>query len=527
MALLAYNLTGAPVTLTTVTPAVVLPASGAPPALGEGVNVTSELRGLPAATYALLQTQSVNTVRYIWEDGVDYVTPGLIIWDDTRTSAALTYYVATTGDNANDGLTVGTPLLTIQAAIDRLPKKITHAVAIVVAAGTYVGDVIVGDFQLLVGTGSTSSAGGASITIQGPTTWTVATLGSGTASGTVTAYVAAVGATATLGTLTDSGQSWTVDALKGLFLLNVATGSRRAIVSNTATTVDIGSSLGTVTPGVTTYEIQKPAAIIQGTFNIVNNTGFANPSNCIIVQHVEVQSVSTTTPIASTFALMYVANTLISAATSVLLSQVRVVSTHLNLTALAVLNSTVQASNSYFGIETTGVVNALQVSGRQAFVTLNGAYIRAASAGSTGGAVSLISGAQFSTFLSNINVMEATGTSSAAVVSVVGSGPTTCRVPCGVFRGTASKVLLDIGPTSFSFSPTSFYLEGTRFETGSVGIKIGSSGVCRINSGFGIPSFSGVTTELQVDATTSTYAAFIALTPKKIVGDYGSMLVQY
>jgi len=77
-----------------------------------------------------------------------------------KTIANLTYYVATTGNNNNDGLTVGTPFLTIAKAISMIPQIVNHAVTINVAAGTYAEDVLIAGFS---GSGSITLQGGTSL----------------------------------------------------------------------------------------------------------------------------------------------------------------------------------------------------------------------------------------------------------------------------------------------------------------------------------------------------------------------------
>ena len=94
MALLAYNLTAAPVTLAAGNPARVLPASLAPPARGEPFNVTGELHpdltvdpahgrvgGLDGAAYAALQVQvTAGSIAFEWtEPSAEYLTTGLTI----------------------------------------------------------------------------------------------------------------------------------------------------------------------------------------------------------------------------------------------------------------------------------------------------------------------------------------------------------------------------------------------------------------------------------------------------------------
>ena len=92
MALLAYNLTGAPVTLAAGSPAPVLPASSNPPNRGPAVNVTSELRpdlavdptngvagGVDAAGFAAIQVQvAAADVQFEWTADPEYLVATLV-----------------------------------------------------------------------------------------------------------------------------------------------------------------------------------------------------------------------------------------------------------------------------------------------------------------------------------------------------------------------------------------------------------------------------------------------------------------
>ncbi len=68
MSLLAYNLTGSPLTLVGGNPPPTLPASG------EAMNVTAELRGLNDNAYADLKIQQIDQVRYAWTGAPEYHT---------------------------------------------------------------------------------------------------------------------------------------------------------------------------------------------------------------------------------------------------------------------------------------------------------------------------------------------------------------------------------------------------------------------------------------------------------------------
>jgi len=76
-------------------------------------------------------------------------------------TAARTYYVATTGNDANDGLAVGTPFLTIQKAIDTVASVDTaiYGVTIQIADGTYTAAGLV--LKQMTGAGTLTIQGNA------------------------------------------------------------------------------------------------------------------------------------------------------------------------------------------------------------------------------------------------------------------------------------------------------------------------------------------------------------------------------
>lgn len=78
MALYAYNKTGIARTIPVVD--VSVPPSPAPPSRGPAFNVTSELRGLSAGSYAAIQVKVQDgTFDFEWLGTVDYATPGLAV----------------------------------------------------------------------------------------------------------------------------------------------------------------------------------------------------------------------------------------------------------------------------------------------------------------------------------------------------------------------------------------------------------------------------------------------------------------
>lgn len=159
----------------------------------------------------------------------------------TETTGNFTLYVKTTGSDSNDCLSSGSPCLTIQEAVDRIPKLVKHGVGIQVGAGSFVG------FYL---SGFTVEYGG-KLTISGEMDLATVTTGTNTGTGTG-------GSTASL---IDSGQSWTTDDLIGRVVeVNGAIGP--IIYSNTATTINFAGDGATAT-GLP-YRILDWATILTG-----------------------------------------------------------------------------------------------------------------------------------------------------------------------------------------------------------------------------------------------------------------------
>lgn len=148
------------------------------------------------------------------------------------TTAPITLYVESTGKNTNPG-TQALPFLTVQAALDSVPKRLRHLVTIKIGIGTFAGFSVQG-FTVDPADG-TAVCG---LDIQG--TLITATATTGTASGTATSGVATNITTDVMSQLVDAGQTWTINEHKGKLLeVTAGTGSSASllypIVSNTAT----------------------------------------------------------------------------------------------------------------------------------------------------------------------------------------------------------------------------------------------------------------------------------------------------
>ena len=199
------------------------------------------------------------------------------------TDRALTYFVSTTGSDSNTCTTVGSPCLTVQKAISKIPRIVRHPVSITLAAGTYTTGFVVDGFSFEPYTNPTN---GAYVNIEG--TLINATPATGTATGTATAGTAGTPGSTTWGTLTDSGQAWTVNDLRGkLIEITGGTGSGqiRSIDSNTATSITIAGTWTAPVNGSSTYAIRDWGTILTGAIATpanIRDAAAANTSTILI-----------------------------------------------------------------------------------------------------------------------------------------------------------------------------------------------------------------------------------------------------
>jgi len=171
------------------------------------------------------------------------------------TTASSTIYVATTGNDGNPG-TLALPFLTIQAAINSIPKTIKHPTIVSIGAGTF-APFFVSGFNV-------APDGNAQAYLEVQGTMAAATVATGTASGTSTAvdpgdFVAA------FATLTDAGQTWTINDLKGKFLYitgGAGAGNVAVITSNTATVISVAGFFYPIPDATSTYAIKQSGTVI-------------------------------------------------------------------------------------------------------------------------------------------------------------------------------------------------------------------------------------------------------------------------
>lgn len=201
--------------------------------------------------------------------------PNAVTIDEIVSQAALSYWVATSangGSDSNPG-TQALPFLTIQKAIDVLPKRIKHAVQINVGAGTFAGAMLEGFVFETLGTDATG------LYITG--TLGTSTLASGLTTGTFASATAGTANTTTWGTATATSAGWTVDDLRGRFVRidsGTGAGQVRAIDSNTADTITVAGSW--TAPTGATFTIVEPSTILNAASNAQIGTPSVHVQGC-------------------------------------------------------------------------------------------------------------------------------------------------------------------------------------------------------------------------------------------------------
>jgi hypothetical protein len=176
------------------------------------------------------------------------------------TDRDITLYVRAAGSDSNDGLTVGTALATVQAAIDKIPINVSHACVVDVGEGSFVGFAADSYSFSIDGSLLISGALGAP------------TLTTGTTTGTATGGSASQ--------LIDSGQTWTTNELRGMLVL--VDGEYRVAYKNNGTTIDFAGPYGGSVSGKA-YSILEQKTELTGTpgfgygpVNIANTRGSSN-----------------------------------------------------------------------------------------------------------------------------------------------------------------------------------------------------------------------------------------------------------
>lgn len=203
--------------------------------------------------------------------------PTVAVTTPAATTGALTLYVDAAGNDSSACMGTGAAACaTIQGAIERIPKQIRHLVTVNVGAGNFAGANVAG-FNIDSAPALTAPAG---LFIQG-TRSNATGLTTGTATGTSTAAANGASTTSiTWGTMTDSGQAWTANNLRGRYLeitSGTGVGQIFPIVANTGTVVTVATTSWTP-PTASGYAIRDIATIINATTNLAPSIPTAGAS---------------------------------------------------------------------------------------------------------------------------------------------------------------------------------------------------------------------------------------------------------
>lgn len=206
------------------------------------------------------------------------VTGGYVPQIQYATSAALNLFVDPTGNDNGQCLATGTgACATPDGALARVPYRIKNTVTITIAAGTYAIGMHVANHAF---------ESGGQLSING--LMVGATLATGTNTGAVTAVSnPAIGPS----TVTDSAQTWTASALKGMYLEmtnGTANNIRRVIVDNTSTVLTLANGYATAPAVGNTYAIRVPGVVLNGTpalsvLNMAASGGTTSSNNGVLI----------------------------------------------------------------------------------------------------------------------------------------------------------------------------------------------------------------------------------------------------
>lgn len=259
----------------------------------------------------------------------DYRTPG---------TGAQSYFVnASTGNDSFNCQSASTPCLTIQGAVNKVPKLLRDQVTVNVAAGIYAGFIVSGFSEDV---GVQQSTGG--LLIDGALA--NSTLATGSATGTAAGAGQVAGSGSTFGVLCDSGATWTVNDLRGRFITTASpTNSAFVVSSNTATCVTIVGTWSLPVAGVTTYTIQDPSVITNTAISLpatpvsaatANSAGIGIFGNSITYRNsaIVLRNIKVANAVGN--------GVLVQDTSSVLLTQMQIVPSASNPTALFVNTNT-------------------------------------------------------------------------------------------------------------------------------------------------------------------------------------------
>lgn len=454
------------------------------------------------------------------------------------TQAALALFVDPTGSDSNACTASGTSAcLTIQGAMNKIPFLVNHPVTVDIAAGSYAGFLLMNHSFA-----PTDTTTGAYISIRGAAQTNV-TPASGSATGTIASVATdAVG----FHVVTVTAAGWTVNDFSGRFLsLTGGTGSGQVlpIISNTATTITVAGTFSPAPVGAsTTFAVTSPSVLLTSAANLPAGSSSAagNGAGMNLINISTPRAVSNFVNIQDigqngNFRFVNVINV-----NSYQLVRVRCnVATAVLCLSQAGLSHTQITASAMLGSTGAGLVFAggAPPFGPAADATLTNVYATS-SAGAT------VSQPNYQVNIT-VQTSELVSTSTADEVidlrngsaSLVVSGS---RLRCGaassnsalLLTSAQSNTLVPPGPHTASFIGTNsvetctngIFVNGpgqvvhvgsaTTLLSNTTGVKATGGGTVAF---FAVPVFTTNTTDINVDGSTFTRAAFVALVPNSVV----------
>ena len=432
------------------------------------------------------------------------------------TTATMTLYVDPTGSNSNACTASGTSACaTLAGALAKLPRIIRHATTVNVAAGTYAEVAAVSGFII---------DKGITLAITGTTAQRTPTTGNVTGSVTASSTWSATAAPS----ITDSTQSWTANDLKGTFIKFTSgslNGQAFPIQSNTATTLTAPFGSSAVTVGVT-YELVTIAAIFTSSSS--HAFGGLGGGGTLAFSFVRIER--------STGGTWGNAATSDSSSVTCTSCDIRGTTTASSV-AMSLTNGALTTTRSYF-VSASNVSSPAAASSNVGRWTATSCYFRG-----TGNGGALSSSSTNTAILNSI--LEATSAGTQPVWEILGgvNSMTSMRIECAAsvyalgLAATALGVSARTTVLGLSVNGCSYGLIASRdthidvstsggnyvgFNSTTTGVAVQAGGTVNLNTW--TPTFSGVTNELQVDATNYTFSTLSGLTPGLIQGPYGSSI---
>lgn len=425
-----------------------------------------------------------------------------------RITEPTTLRVETTGSDTTGDGSDSAPFRTVQGALEWLDGSNVQArVTIQVGAGSFPAFSLEGT-RITVGPVTNPLVAPTSTGLEIKGTWISPTLASGTASGTASSVVTDLAAV-----MTDAGQSWTVNDLRGKYVL-VGT-VYYPIISNTATTITAASS--SALTGV--YSIWDLGTII--------NSGTATVSAGSGTGRIAVSNLGTPNTSDFTVSSMYVSMDGLSSGNSgiairnsfVTLENVSIVrTTGTNTAAVSCVTGSYLTVTRCYLAHNDATGNGITSATSLRNLTVIGSYFRNGNTGvSTGtgpsanncssttfeGQVTGLSLSSGSQFLINLGTRFLSCTTAISVGTSAGPAALISSTSTTMFFGTCTTILSAQNVSTAALATCS----GTGNTNGIVAVK---GARCQISSGGAL----GATNELSVDGTAGTLATMRAASPR-------------